>query len=679
VTEDLQPPTSLEASARALGADTEWYRSDYLMIRMCDGVRLATVVIRPKAAGAYPVLLVRTPYPATSLDNFGGLAKALFEKDYAVIVQNERGSQWSEGDFGVLTKTTSDGLDTLDWIVQQNWSNGRVGMYGCSSTAENQLKLAAIGHPALRACVPMSSGAGIGDIPGTEGSRGLFYRGGVPMLAGWARWHARNGIRTRPKLPEVADETELARIMRRYSASVTDSRDPEYAKALTVSTRQAPSSEVLRRIGTPLTAFEQFIASPTDPAWDDVALIDASHTGATPSININGWMDIGTYETIKLFEFQQHHPDQYLVMAPTGHCQMTRTSKDAKLGDRPMGDTSFPYDEIFEAWFDHWLRDQRADWKPMPKVQVFLMGADTWLAGERWPLPETAERSLYLSSGSGAATLWGDGVLLHDPGAPGTDAFRSDPHNPVPSPGGDLGGSAPVCADQRPIECRADVLVYTTSVLDQAVSIVGDVSAELHVSADVPDADVFVKLVDVYPDGTAYNLAETSLRLRYRDGVATPASLLPGEVYRVELRGITTANYFPAGHQIRIEIAGSSFPNADRNWHVGGRNDLATDGPVANLTIHHGHDHPSRILVREYLVGERVPGLFLVSPGTTSPSGGWDPLSALTVADSAAGDCHWGRGRRRRGRRRAGRWVPGGSPSRRRAVTRRSCPGRRLE
>jgi predicted acyl esterase len=148
VTEDLQPPTSLEASARALGADTEWYRSDYLMIRMRDGVRLATVVIRPKAAGAYPVLLVRTPYPATSLDNFGGLAKALFEKDYAVIIQNERGSQWSEGDFGVLTKTTSDGLDTLDWIVQQNWSNGRVGMYGCSSTAENQLKLAAIGHPA---------------------------------------------------------------------------------------------------------------------------------------------------------------------------------------------------------------------------------------------------------------------------------------------------------------------------------------------------------------------------------------------------------------------------------------------------------------------------------------------------------------------------------------------------
>jgi uncharacterized protein len=408
------------------------YRIDYLMLAMRDGVRLATVVIRPKAAAVYPVLLVRTPYPETSLDSFGGLAKVAFERDYAIIIQNERGSQWSEGDFAFLAKTTSDGQDTLDWIAEQDWSNGRVGLHGCSSTAENQLKLAAIGHPALRACVAMSSGAGIGDIPGAEGRQGLFYRGGVPMLADWAQWHAPYGIRTRPRLPEVADEAELARIMRLYSVSVPDFRDPEYAKAVGVSVRQAPSGEALRRIGVPLTGFEQFIASPTDPSWDDVDLIDASHTGATPSININGWMDIGAYETVKLFEFQQHHPDQYLIMAPTGHCRMTRTSKDAKLGDRPVGDTSFPYDEIFTSWFDRWLRDKPDDWKPMPKVAVFLMGAGSWLTGETWPLPETAERSLYLGSDGGAATLWGDGALLPGPGAPGADAFLADPRNPVP-------------------------------------------------------------------------------------------------------------------------------------------------------------------------------------------------------------------------------------------------------
>ena len=600
MTEDFQPPTPLEASARSLGADTVRYRIDYLMLPMRDGVRLATVVIRPRADGGCPALLVRTPYPATSLDLFKGFAKGLFDKSYAIIVQNERGSQWSEGDFGLLTQTTADGQDTLDWIAAQDWSNGRVGMHGCSSTAENQLKLAAIGHPALRACVAMSSGAGIGDIPGAEGSQGLFFRGGVPMLADWALWHVPNGIRSRPKLPEVADGDELARTMRLYSLGVPSFRDSEYAKALTASLLQAPSGEVLRRMGAPRTGFEQFIASPTAAAWDDVDLIDASHTGATPTINVNGWLDIGAYETIKLFEFQQHHPDQYLIMAPTGHCRMTRTSKDAKLGDRPVGDTTFGYDEVFTAWFDRWLLDKPEDWKPVPKVQVFLMGAGCWLTGETWPLPETAERSLYLGSDAGAATLWGDGVLLAGPPKAGADAFLADPRNPVPSIGGDLGISAPVCTDQRPAECRADVLVYSTPALDQPVSVVGDVSAELYVSADVPDADVFVKLVDVYPDGTAYNLAQTALRLRYRSGVGSPADVVAGEVYRVEVRGITTANYFPPGHRIRVEIAGSSFPSADRNWHAGDRNHLATDGPVAHLTLHHGGGYPSRIRVREY-------------------------------------------------------------------------------
>jgi putative CocE/NonD family hydrolase len=612
MTEEFQAPVPLEASARALGADATRYRFDYLMLPMRDGVRLATVVIRPKVGCRQPALLVRTPYPQKSLDSFGGLAKALFEKNYIVIIQNERGSEWSEGDFGILTKTTADGQDTLDWIAAQDWSNGRVGMYGCSSTAENQLKLAAIGHPALRACIPMSSGAGIGDIPGTEGCHGAFHRGGVPMLATWALWYAPYGVRTRPKLPADADEAELARIMRLYSVTVPDFRDPEYAKAMARSVRQAPSGEVLRRLGAPLTGFERFIADATDPSWDEVDLINASHTGATPSINVNGWLDVGAYETVKLFEFQQHHPDQYLIMAPTGHCRMTRTAKDAKVGDRPVGDTTFPYDEIFTGWFERWLGDKPDAWKPMPKVRVFLMGAGAWLTGEEWPLPETAERSLYLGSdpgagkAGGAATLWGDGALRAEPGTPGGDELLADPRNPVPSIGGDLGIDAPVCADQRSVECRADVLVYSTPELDAPVSIVGDVGAELYLSADVPDADVFVKLVDVYPDGTAYNLGVSALRLRYRDGLASPADLVPGEVYRVELRGIVTANHFPPGHRIRVEIAGSDFPNADRNWHVGAHNDLATDGPVAHVTVHHGAERPSRIIVREYLGTEHL-------------------------------------------------------------------------
>jgi uncharacterized protein len=598
--QEFFPPTALESSARACGADENRYRIDYLMLPVRDGVRLATVVIRPRAEGRYPTLMMRTPYATTSLDKPEGLHKALFGADYVLLIQNERGSEWSEGEFGYLTKTTSDAVDTLDWIAAQEWSNGRVGAYGCSSTAENQLKLGARGHPALTALVPMSSGAGIGSIPGTEGCQGLFFRGGVPMLKTWALWHAPFGIRMRPKLPDVGPD-ELSRTFRRFSVSVPDFRVPEYASALARSTRQAPSAEVLRRMGAPLTGFEVYLAGPHVPEWDDVDLIHASHTGATPALNINGWMDVGAYETVKLFEFQQHHPEQYLIMAATEHCRMMVTSPDAKLGDRPVGDTRFPYDEIVPAWFHRWLLQKPDAWQPMPKVQVFLMGAGAWLTGDRWPLPETEERSLYLTSGGSANTLWGDGGLVAAAGAAGADHVIADPHNPVPSIGGDLGSDAPVCADQRPVECRADVLVYSTPVLEQPVSIVGDVSAELHLTADVPDADVFVKLVDVYPDGTAYNLAVTCLRLRYRDGVDAPAGLVPGQTYRVEVRGITTANHFPAGHRIRVEIAGSDFPNCDRNWHTGDRNELATDGPVAHLTLHHGEQRPSRIRYRAYL------------------------------------------------------------------------------
>jgi uncharacterized protein len=611
--EEFLPPTALESAVRALGADTIRYRADYVMLPMRDGVRLATVIFRPRADGRYPTLLVRSPYPASIPDAFKPLHTAQFKKKYVLVMQNERGSEWSEGDFGFLTTTTADAQDTLDWISAQEWSNGRVGTHGCSSTAENQLKLGAIGHPALRACVPMSSGAGVGDIPGAEGSKGCFFRGGVPMIKTWALWYGPFGVRQRPKLPADAEGDELSRIFRQYSVTVPDFRSPDYAAALDKATRQAPSGEILRRLGSPLTGYEAFMAAgPASPAWKDVDLIDASHTGATPSININGWMDVGAYETVKLFEFQQHHPDQYLIMAPTQHCRMLVTGPEARLGDRPMGDTRFPYDEIIASWFDRFLGDEAddpgsadpagaaGDWRPMPRVQVFLMGAGTWLTGDSWPLPETQPSTLFLTSEMGANTLWGDGALVPAAREGADDEFIADPHNPVQSIGGDLGTHDPVCADQRVVECRADVLVYSTPVLEQPVAIAGDVSAELYVSADVEDADVFIKLVDVYPDGTAYNLAESGLRLRYRDGFGRPAPLVPDEIYRVSIGGITTANYFPAGHQIRLEVAGSNFPLADRNWHAGDRNDLAADGPVAHITLHHGDGHESALHFRAY-------------------------------------------------------------------------------
>jgi putative CocE/NonD family hydrolase len=250
----------------------------------------------------------------------------------------------------------------------------------------------------------------------------------------------------------------------------------------------------------------------------------------------------------------------------------------------------------------------------MPKVQVFLMGADTWLTGERWPLPETELTTLYLASAAGANTLWGDGMLTGEPaGASGpagaADRFLADPANPVPTLGSGLAMDTPVVVDQRPVECRSDVLVYSTPVLDDGIVVAGDVEATLFVSADVPDTDIHFKLVDVYPDGPAYNVAETCLRLRYRDSLSAPAPLEPGKVYEITIKGVTTANYFAPGHRMRIELAGSNFPNCDRNWNTGGANEAETAGPVATVTVHHDASRPSRITYRRYT------GDFTVSAG----------------------------------------------------------------
>lgn len=599
---DLYPgvPTPLESHVQALGATGDRYLVEYLMLPMRDGVRLATVVIRPRAPGRVPVVMERTPYTQhLPYDVY----RRVFGAGWAVVIQNERGTGWSDGDFSLLGHVADDCADTLSWIAAQPWSSGSVGLLGCSSPAENQLLISARGHPALKAGVPMSAGAGVGDIPGAEGSQGLFYKGGVPVLSTWTAWYGPSGLLRRPRLHPSDDPDELARALRNFSFSAPSTRDPDYARHLARIRMRPPSADVLRRMGIPESGYDTYITrTPADPGWRELDLLRAESTGATPALNINGWLDIGAYETLNLFEFQQHHPDQYLIMAGTGHCAMIRAqSPQAMLGERPMGNTVFPYDDIIMAWFRRFLAGDAQAWKPMPKVQVFLMGAGTWLTGERWPLPETRVSRLYLISGGAANTLWGDGVLQAAPAEAQAepDRFIADPENPVPSLGTAL-GSDPICADQRPVECRSDVLVYSSPPLEQGVAMVGDVEAVLHVSADVPDADVFVKLVDVYPDGTAYNVAWSCLRLRYREGFGKPLPLVPGTVYEVTIRGMATANDFGPGHRIRLEVAGSCFPLADRNWHTGGANEWDIRGPIAHMTLHHDRARPSRIEFREY-------------------------------------------------------------------------------
>jgi len=569
-----------------------------IMVPMRDGVRLSTAVIKPKAAAAnLPTVLIRTPYDkAGEVLSNPPLFARLLREGYAVVIQNERGTEWSEGTHVFLAGARNDGYDALTWIAAQPWSNGRVGTIGCSSSAEDQLGLAAMNHPAHRAMIPMSAGAGIGDIPGVTG-QGLFYTGGVPELGPWAGWYAGSGHAHRPKLPADISQDERVRLADFYSAYPKPENQRYGVPSVSGSINgngtlgalaNLPSGTLLRDAGVPESDFDQFIArSPADPKWNEIDFIRSPDHPRVPALHVEGWHDVGGYEVIKLFEYLQDAPDQYLIMAPTSHCAMTSATAKYSTGERFVGNAQLPYVDIFVQWFDRWLKEKPNATFDRPKVQLFEEGADRWITSPAWPLADLTPTRLYLRSDGKAQSLTGNGRLSFTaPEREPADSFVADPLHPVPSRGGGCCDRDAV-RDQRPVEARKDVLVYSTEPLRESLTVIGEVKVELYLSSSALDTDLAIKLIDVYPDGRSFNLYDSIQRVRYRDGYTTPTMMTQGEVYRVAIPGLIAGNRFAAGHRLRIEIASSNFPDFERNLQTGGDNSKETKAVVAVNRIHH--------------------------------------------------------------------------------------------
>jgi hypothetical protein len=293
---------------------------------------------------------------------------------------------------------------------------------------------------------------------------------------------------------------------------------------------------------------------------------------------------------------------QYAIIAPVGHCGYKRATEDTVVGERSMGDARLDYDALTYGWFDFFLKGENNHvLETMPRVRYFTMGSNKWQTSDTWP-PEGAQpMTLYLASGGKANSLYGDGALTaSEPAADNADGFVYDPMNPVPSYGGNVcctGNAITAGAfDQRKMEARADILVYTSEPLKEGTEVSGPIDVTLYVSSDAKDTDFTVKVLDVYPDGTAYNLDETIQRLRYRDGYDKPPVWMePGKVYKVALQPMTTSNFFPAGHRIRIEVSSSNFPRFDRNLNTGGKNFDESVGVVAHNAVHHSKLYPSEV------------------------------------------------------------------------------------
>ena len=577
-----------------------------VMVPMRDGVRLASDIYRPKEAQEpVPTVFLRTPYDFHRLGGSGlRLALASVERGYAFVIQNERGKFHSEGEWQILGHPRTDGYDALTWIADQEWSNGKVGTIGCSSSAEWQMALAAMDHPAHAAMVPMAAGAGIGRVGGYY-EQGNWYRGGTEQLL-FLPWLYGVQNTQRPRFADGTSDEDLVRLSK-YFDLAPDMPEVEWPNRIW----HLPVADIMKEVEGPKGIFAEFMArKPDDPAWYDGGLYHDDEDFGVPALWLNSWYDVSISPNLALFNHVRENASdpevralQYVVVAPTLHCRFFAPSWQLTVGERDMGDASFDYAGLIYRWFDRLLKGEDNGFEDdEPRVRYYAMGANAWRQGDGWPPADARPLTLYLDSDGAANSLFGDGRLIREaPAAAGVDRFVYDPTVPVPSLGGGVccnGGTVEGGVfDQRPVEARADVLVYTSEPLPEPLEVSGNVRVILHVSSDAKDTDFMVKLVDVHPDGTAYNVVETMQRARYREGYDREVLMEAGEVYELEASPMSTSNVFLKGHRIRLEVTSSNFPRVARNLNTGGPNYNESEPVVARNAVHHSVAHPSRIVL----------------------------------------------------------------------------------
>ena len=562
-------------------------------VPMRDGTVLRADVYRPAAAGKYPVILQRTPY------NKALLAGVILMLDvvrtagegYAVVIQDTRGRYASGGEFYPFRDDITDGYDSVEWCAAQAWSDGQVGMYGASYVGATQWLAALSAPPHLKAIFPL--------ITASDYHEGWTYQGGAFALGFNASW----------TLARLAPDTAL-----RLSRTQPDGS--EKLGALIGAIDRLPQLfQHLPLADFPLLAeaapyFYDWLAHPDDDDYWARWNIEARHGSVrVPACNVGGWHDIFLGGTLR----------NYMGMRERGGTSQARQGQKLVIGPwyhtlplgNVVGDVDFGFashslvadlDGLHIKWFDYWLKGKPNGLLDEPPVRLFTMGANAWRTENEWPLARTRYTKHYLHSNGQANGLGGDGLLSPDaPGSEPADVYVSDPRDPVPTRGGAVTGwpaAMPGGAfDQRPIEERTDVLVYTSPVLERDLEVTGPLGVTLYAATSAVDTDFTAKLVDVAPDGYARNLSDGIIRGRYRESKTQAQPLTPGEVYAYTIDLWATSNVFKAGHRIRLEIASSNFPRFDRNPQTGQAAAEAGRLEPALQRVFHDELRPSHIVL----------------------------------------------------------------------------------
>jgi len=556
----------------------------HVRVAMRDNVRLDTNIFHPAGSGRFPTILIRTPYGKGS-----GLPagyQSFINHGYAVAMQDVRGRYGSDGVFDVLNQEGPDGYDTLNWIAAQPWSDGKVGMIGGSYLGIAQWRVALLNNPHLKAIFPVVSGS-------DDYFDRYYSTGGALKLGHRLLWLSENLTApgtAKPKFSDYINHLPLRNIDR-------------------AATRRT------------LGFYQTILNHPAyDSFWKEQSVLENIGQVRVPVFSVGGWYDNFVESDLEAFaalhKLHGRLDEKHRIMiGPWAH-NMSTPFLGVNYGD----DSSSPIRSYQIEWFDHWLKGAPEEARPFSSeawhavraevdeapVHIFVMGVNRWRDEPDWPLARARNTSLYLASDGEANTLTGDGVLQSRPergnaAAELKDQFTYDPRNPVPTRGGAVCCDPKIFAwgpmDQRPVESRKDVLVYSSAPLKQDMEVTGQIRVVLYASTSAADTDFTAKLVDVFPNGEARNLTDGILRIRYRHGLDKPELAQPGEVYPLNIDVGVTSNVFLAGHSIRLEISSSNFPRFDRNPNTGRAFADESTQKKAQQVVYHSRLYPSHLLM----------------------------------------------------------------------------------
>ena len=564
---------------------------------MRDGTTLVADVYRPggeASDGGYPVLLTRQPYgkELPTVTSYLNATKAA-GRGYIIVIQDVRGRFGSEGEWNPSVHEFEDGYDTVEWAARLPGSNGDVGMYGASYFGMTQWQAAVMQPPSLKSMAP--------GITWGNYLNGAQFRGGVRELGlriyWWESVLALDSLLRKYR----KDREKLAELLPAH-VDVIDNLPGDYDIL--------PLKDLPDPGGVLPHMFEALDLGIADQVWEYLSIDGRYEDVEVPTFHIGCWYDVFLGETLRQYEATKKVAAERGSMPPrllVGPWTHTTTFPNV-VGDLDFGLASSgqflncrgDMTDHHLRWFDATLKGNDCSLAGEPPVEVFVMGENRWRGYEEWPVPGSREEKWYLRAGDVLAREAPAG----DVGAP--DEYEYDPKDPVPTVGGALlmpGVYRAGARDQRPIEDRSDVLVYTSEALAEDYTAIGDVYAILYASSSAPDTDFVARLVDVYPDGRAIGITDGIIRASARESYPVPgviepvepSPIVPGEVYEYVIDMWATGITFGAGHRIRVEITSSSFPRWDRNLNTGEDTKDSSRSEVARQRIFHDPARPSSI------------------------------------------------------------------------------------